>query len=332
LIANGVHLLARWRNEIDVLSQSDRQDVELRCQVDLIGSSRICAALALVAEALVTVQWATLKGPVLDEHLYPRPGLRPYSDLDVLVRPTEVQAALGALEGAGAVLIDRNLPLAQAQRRGELGVRLPGGTVLDLHWHLVNDPRARVSFALPSADVALARSIDVRLVGVSTQRLDAADTVVHLAVHAMTSGADRAIWAHDLRYALADPQLDLGELAARAGRAAPVIDLMLARAARTASFAPPPRLAPRATLWTTAMGVVSARHPMGRSGTGHTGRSLFAATRPTTVESVDALLRARVHERRGGPAKSDLAVRRDSIAQRREFFEWIVADSGSARG
>ena len=102
--------------------------------------------------------WVVMKGPVLSERCYARPDLRAYGDLDMLVPPASFPGAVAAAVDAGATLVDRNWPLAHRQMRGELMLVLPRGTVLDLHWHVLNEPEAREWFPLdPAAMVARRR-------------------------------------------------------------------------------------------------------------------------------------------------------------------------------
>jgi hypothetical protein len=61
------------------------------------------AVLARVGEVLdsVDVRWIPLKGLDTAERFYPRPDLRPMSDLDVLVPAEQLEVAMDALEGNG---------------------------------------------------------------------------------------------------------------------------------------------------------------------------------------------------------------------------------------
>jgi len=89
---------------------------------------------ALSAEGVTALP---LKGPAVAAALYPDPTLRPYSDIDILVRPAEVPAALRALRRAGYALDPRlaRLPISTLlAMSAEVTVRSPEGVPLDLHW------------------------------------------------------------------------------------------------------------------------------------------------------------------------------------------------------
>jgi Uncharacterised nucleotidyltransferase len=196
---------------------------------------RMLSEVDMVARALgaAGIGWLVLKGPVLAGALYPRPDLRSYVDLDLLVAPADFGAAVRALEAAGCRVFERNWSLARERMLGELRLFTPAGTVLDLHWHLIADRAARALFPIDLAAVR-ARARTVLLGGRVVSTMDAADTVVHLALHAALAGGHRLLWLTDLEQALRTDRPEWTELGARAGSwgAAPALALMLDRAAR----------------------------------------------------------------------------------------------------
>lgn len=143
------------------------------------------------------VPWLVLKGPVLAQLAHGDPALRAYSDIDVLVPPVRLGAALAALEGNGATVIDRNWDLIRRSLKGEVHVELPSGSLLDLHWHLLNSARLRRSFSVdPRSLFERARIVEVGPVPVQT--LSAEETIVYVALHAMLSGGHRLVWLKDV--------------------------------------------------------------------------------------------------------------------------------------
>ncbi len=172
-----------------------------------------------------------IKGPVLAEAVYRRPDLRSYVDLDVLVEPDAFETALHVLEGAGARIYERNWSLVRDRELGELRLITPSGGVIDLHWHLFNDPRARAEFPVDLAAVH-ERLRPVPVGGAVVYTLDPVDTVLHLALHACLAGAHRLVWLKDIEQALLVDDFDWTELVERACacRAGLAIALVLARA------------------------------------------------------------------------------------------------------
>ena len=177
---------------------------------------RALTDLAAVVSAFdgTSLRWTVFKGPVLAELVYPRPDLRLYGDVDILVDPTELGAALRCLEGAGFRLLDRNWDLLRTRMLGELHLQAPAGTIIDLHWHMVNRPENRFRLRLDTSAL-LARSVPAQIAGVRVPVLDRVDAVVHLAVHACLGGGDRLLWLTDVALAMERVD-DIDLLAARA--------------------------------------------------------------------------------------------------------------------
>ena len=157
-------------------------------------------------------RWAVLKGPVLAELVYDAPGERSYGDLDLLVEPASFRQVTDDLIGAGSRLLDRNWRLMRREMRGQVHLELPGGSLLDLHWDLVNLYRGRLQL---DTRAALERAASVDLGGVAAPTLDPTDSLIHVALHGTLSGGDRLRWMHDVAQAIRHRPPDWRELAAR---------------------------------------------------------------------------------------------------------------------
>jgi len=224
---------------VDALDGATRQELERAYFAALQSHARAKYDLAGAAAALddAGIAWLAFKGPVLAETTYERPDLRSYSDLDLLVAPRQLQDAIGALGAHGAELLDRNWALARRRMAGEVHLRMPGGTVTDLHWNVCNDPAVRTTFNAPT-DELLERVRFVDIDGRRIPTLGIEDALVHLAVHACVSGGTRLLWSKDLEQALrAEPVVWSALVArARAWRAGPPTAAMLHIASRTLGF------------------------------------------------------------------------------------------------
>lgn len=161
----------------------------LRIESDLAAAARV-----LDAEA---IPWIIFKGPVLGRLVYPRSDLRTFDDLDILVPRGSFRGAVEALEGAGARLLDRNWELIESEYRGQLHLVLGGGTLADLHWHLLNRESVRRSFAIDIEGI-FERARASSLGELPVRTLDPADSLLHLCVHAALSGGDRLGWLKDV--------------------------------------------------------------------------------------------------------------------------------------
>ncbi len=181
------------------------------------------------AMASQEIPWVAFKGPVLASLLYGEPGLRTYHDLDVLVPQPRFADAIAALEGGGCEHLIHNWPAAMHFRASELTMAV-GNVPVDVHWHLLYAWYERRSVALDPAAM-LRRAVPVRLGSIDAATLDAEDTVVHLALHAMRAGAHRLVWMKDLERAITvgKPDLDVLRVRALESRLGPMVGVALAR-------------------------------------------------------------------------------------------------------
>jgi Uncharacterised nucleotidyltransferase len=152
------------------------------------------------------VPWAMMKGPVIAALGYGDPTLRGYVDLDVLVRSVDLEAVLQALLADGAEFRTTDWAWASRTRQCEVGLVLPYGNHLDLHWHPVNNAAARAVTAF-DVDAALAVTRPVTVAdGITVPALNAVDNLITVAVHAAWSGGHLLGWSKDIERLLsADP-------------------------------------------------------------------------------------------------------------------------------
>lgn len=84
-----------------------------------------------------------LKGAALAETVYGNPALRPMADLDLLVRPRDLSAALDALQELGGQRVDAETrPGAAFMETNVTTLKLPElqQTPVELHWGLLHPP------------------------------------------------------------------------------------------------------------------------------------------------------------------------------------------------
>ncbi len=99
-----------------------------------------------------------LKGAQFCDRLYPRPELRPFTDIDLLVPKAMVPAAGDALENLGYVPQPAP-PRKHAGGYGEATWSRPGapGGNVEIHWDLVNSPPLRRRVSVSFGDLDLSR-------------------------------------------------------------------------------------------------------------------------------------------------------------------------------
>lgn len=306
-----VHLTLRFEEWLD---DAIRQELQERYHTALQVHLRAVHDLGIAGTALdrAGVGWAAFKGPVLAEHTYRRPDLRSYSDLDLLVAPGELHAAVEALEGCGGTLLDRNWRLVRERMSGELHVLLPTGTVADLHWSLFNREETRRAFPVRTADV-LSRAVVVALDATPVRTLGDEDALVHLAVHACLAGGSQLLWCKDLEQAVIHRRVDWDAVVGRAHewRAGPPTALMIGTASRALDFPVPDdvlrQLSP-GLLWRGLTTLIDRWSPVERwSGGGSIRRDLSIASRGDDLAGAAALARragSLIKKRaRGGPVQ-----------------------------
>ena len=273
--------------------------------------------------------WIVVKGPAVAATLYPRADLRNAGDIDVLVGPAQFAAAVELLARAGHPVDDANWPLVRRLTAGQLHVLLPGGTPLDLHWHLLFTAAERERYPLTTAEL-LARRRTVDIAGAELCTLDPADTLVHLSFHAANEGGDRLSWLADVARAAAAPALDWDDVVRRATawRMPLPVATVLQRARQQLGAPVPPdvlrRLAPAP--WRMLMKTVDPMFPVGgasrRMGNPASllAKSASVAGTPlgATAAAASGLARRALHLAQTGDAtRSDDALRADSEASLR---------------
>lgn len=258
-------------------------------------------ALAPIGAALegAGIAWLVVKGPAL-AHAYGQPGLRTYADLDILVPRSQFPAAMQALEPIGFDCTMRNWALVRAVGPGELPLS-DGVESIDLHWHVLHLATDRDRFDL---DVGpwIERRRPVNIGGRQIPTLDPVDTVLHLAIHMMRSGADRLVWLKDLQVSLAADGFDAYELVtrARAARVDLVVSVALQRARQTLGTETTPAQAALDGTWWLALD--------------------RAATRLVPVETA-----------RGGGSPARLLARATSASQRASLTQAVRATASWGR-
>jgi hypothetical protein len=149
-------------------------DNQARCQ-------RLSAELVRLMDRLASERIPALayKGPVLGAQLYGDVAARTYSDLDLLIRECDADAAV-------RVLLDMGYK-AGLRLHWEMSLDLPSGESVDLHWSLAEEihqfPR--------TTDELLARRTNVDVSGHAVPTLCAEDTLLAVCFNGLTEDWQR---------------------------------------------------------------------------------------------------------------------------------------------
>lgn len=104
-------------------------------------SVELSRLLVILAQAGVAA--IVLKGAALGDTLYGNSALRPMTDVDLLLRPAEIERTLELLQAQGYAWSEvEPHPGMRLDFENELVLRAPGPTPLpiELHWHLIDSP------------------------------------------------------------------------------------------------------------------------------------------------------------------------------------------------
>ncbi len=156
---------------------------------------RVLRARRAAAEALIGLDWVTLKGETIAAAM-PRPHLRTFNDLDLLVGPTQMADAATALIDAGFEELNQNWSAYLDHVVGEVPFGGHGATV-DLHWQLVALKRARRTIRF-DINALLERRRYISSHDDSIPALSAEDQLLHTATHCALGGATRLDQLRDL--------------------------------------------------------------------------------------------------------------------------------------
>lgn len=218
-----------------------------RRNAHMVAVNELAIAADVHALSACSIPFLMIKGPIL-ANMYDDPSVRQYGDLDIVVRPTDVRSAIDAITVAGGRLLDANWSTASRERWGQVHILMPYGSLVDLHWHLINAGRVRDTLAV---DMAHAWD-DVRWVDVPggmVRTMSVTNTAVHLALHAALGGAWQRQWFHDVRALSAAEPVVWQDVVARAKdwKASRLVGVALQRA-RTLAGADVPAAAVNALL------------------------------------------------------------------------------------
>jgi len=168
----------------------------------------------LLALAEAGINTLVLKGGALATRLYREAGLRPMSDLDVLVPTDRAEAAIDTLRRAGwSPSIAITPALIRMQHAAD--VFTEGGSVkCDLHWHVYWE------CCQPDADDDLwAASVPFDFEGVPTRTLGPADQLLHVCVHGSRRARRPQLqWVADSLLLLRENGIDWPRFVGEAGR------------------------------------------------------------------------------------------------------------------
>ncbi len=153
------------------------------------------------------------KGPALAWSIYESPGMREFSDLDVLVRREDFANAQGILAERGYETGAGQIPAAFFDSNTELPLRhRKTGIQIDLHWR----PVAGL-FGLVETEFFWSSLAPVEIAGRTVQNFSPERTFLYLCLHGGGHGWRSLKWLSDLAHLAASSPLDWQRILADAG-------------------------------------------------------------------------------------------------------------------
>ncbi len=160
--------------------------------------------------ATAGVQSIVLKGPVIASRYFPRADLRPYGDLDLLIRDDDEERAQEILLARGYSLAGggEDDPLHHDHAKFQVIFKRPDGVIVELHRdHL------QIGLRPLSLDEVWERAVPTDW-GTGARMLEDNDLFVLLAVHLQRHNFDRLLWFKDLDLMVRSGVLDWGRITA----------------------------------------------------------------------------------------------------------------------
>lgn len=202
--------LTRLDRPLPTATRLELNDLRMRAiQRELLATGTLARL-----DQLLTVPFLVLKGPVLAAQCHDQPGLRSFSDVDVLVRRQDFVAALTTLTDGGFTEVASNWGGFLAHGVAEVPLADPLG-IVDLHWHPIALGSHRRDIPLDTRAL-FDRAVEVDVGGTDVRTLGPEDTLLHLCINAGLAGGRRLLPLVDVDRVVRRRPIDWGVLVDRA--------------------------------------------------------------------------------------------------------------------
>jgi Uncharacterised nucleotidyltransferase len=152
-----------------------------------------------------SIQTVVLKGVPLAILYYKNCGVRPMSDIDILVPASQALLTYDALKGAGWNPSTDELPEVPMRYRHSQQFVDASGTEVDLHWNLIIE-----STRVDSAAVFWDKAVPISIQNVPSYALGPTDMLFHVIVHGIKWNPEPPIrWIADAMTIMRSPDLDI---------------------------------------------------------------------------------------------------------------------------
>ncbi|MFO7871777.1 MAG: nucleotidyltransferase family protein [Kiritimatiellia bacterium] len=157
-----------------------------------------------IGRVLKGIDFVLLKGAYLAEHIYDSPALRPFSDIDILVRPEKVKATHRKLTEAGySPPGNPPEPSKESDLLKSTAYRAAGpGPALHVHWDLANSILPKYTAGRIDVDEFWQSAVPTAHPWLAP---DTEHLIIHLCEHALRHSYDRLILLRDIAEVILKP-------------------------------------------------------------------------------------------------------------------------------
>lgn len=207
-------LFERWANETSGLDRDLHEKLSVRRQARELEHDAYLAMVSRIDDVLsrAGITAVALKGAFLAERVYPRPASRGATDIDLLVRETDADVVMRAVEEIGYARSGDPRDARARREHHHVVLVHEHAPPLEIHFHAI-----RAFGAVLRSEPLIERSIPYE--GANAIRvLASGDELLYLALHAAWHRFGRLGWLHDLALLIRKMTDDeLGEARERAG-------------------------------------------------------------------------------------------------------------------
>jgi hypothetical protein len=138
-----------------------------------------------------------LKGAALAETIYRDIGLRPFSDVDILVRESDLQSAKKQLSELGYRLDEEVSPEKYNEEFGCDLYYTGKVNILEIHWDILRKTKSD-RYTRVEIEKIWERAVPAKIAGVDTLMMSPEDMLLHFCVHLPKHRYNRLIWLCDV--------------------------------------------------------------------------------------------------------------------------------------
>ena len=148
-----------------------------------------------------------LKGAALAETIYRDIGLRPFSDVDILVRESDLQSAKKQLSELGYRLDEEVSPEKYNEEFGCDLYYTGKVNILEIHWDILRKTKSD-RYTRVEIEKIWERAVPAKIAGVDTLMMSPEDMLLHFCVHLPKHRYNRLIWLCDVLEIIEQTDID----------------------------------------------------------------------------------------------------------------------------